>query len=78
LFVFRRRDSSGADSRAAAPATYRAPGHPYTTIVFIAISWFVVANTIYKYPGNTLAGIGILLAGIPVYYIWRWRNAARS
>ncbi|MGC1686223.1 MAG: amino acid permease [Candidatus Acidiferrales bacterium] len=77
LFVFRRRDSSSPDRGAAGPAEYRAPGHPYTTIVFIAISWFVVANTIYKYPGNTLVGMGILLAGVPVYYIWKWRNAIR-
>ena len=78
LFVFRRRDSSWADNGRATPGKFRAPGHPYTTIVFIAISWFVVANTIYKYPGNTLVGIGILLAGVPVYYIWKWRNAVRS
>jgi APA family basic amino acid/polyamine antiporter len=77
LFVFRRRDSS-SDKGHATPGQYRAPGHPYTTIVFIAISCFVVANTIYKYPGNTLAGMGILLAGVPVYYIWKWRNAVRS
>ena len=78
LFVFRRRDSSSADNGHATPGQYRAPGHPYTTITFIAISWFVVANTIYKYPDNTLVGMGILLAGVPVYYIWKWRNAVRS
>jgi len=74
VFVFRRREAM----EKGAPPAYCAPGHPYTTIVFIAISWFVVANTIYKYPGNTLIGMSILLAGIPVYYAWRWRSAVRQ
>jgi APA family basic amino acid/polyamine antiporter len=51
------------------------PGHPVTTL---AASWLIVANTIYKYPGNTAAGMGILLAGIPVYLFWRWRRKHRS
>jgi basic amino acid/polyamine antiporter, APA family len=75
VFVFRRRE---AMEKGAKPPAYRAPGHPYTTLVFIAISWFVVANTIYKYPENTLIGMGILLAGIPVYCAWRWRSAVRQ
>jgi basic amino acid/polyamine antiporter, APA family len=82
LFAFRRRDAmarpaAGASAAGARPdgsRPFRVPGHPFTTIVFIAISWFVVANTIVKYPGNTLAGMGILLAGIPIYFFWRRRG----
>jgi APA family basic amino acid/polyamine antiporter len=62
LFVLRRR------SREEARTGFRVPGHPFTTIIFIAISWIVVANTIYKYPGNSLLGFGILLLGVPVYW----------
>jgi len=36
-------------------------------VLFVAVCWIVVINTIYKYPTNTLIGIAILLAGIPVY-----------
>jgi hypothetical protein len=50
------------------------PGHPVTTALFVAICWLVVINTVYRYPGNTLIGLGILLAGIPAFYFWRWRN----
>ena len=66
------------DSRATAPATATritsVPGHPVTTTLFVAICWLVVINTVYRYPGNTLIGLGILLAGIPAFYFWRWRN----
>jgi APA family basic amino acid/polyamine antiporter len=51
------------------------PGHPVTTALFIAACWLVVINTVYRYPENTVIGIAILLAGIPAFFFWRWRNA---
>ena len=68
IFVFRRAKDTLADQGVAVP------GHPVTTLIFIAACWLVVINTIYKYPHNSLIGIGILLAGIPAYLFWRWRN----
>jgi len=85
LFVFRRREVRGgpvhsehSDNRGDAvweEAVYRIPGHPVTTAVFVAAAWFVVANTLYKYPGNAATGLAIVLAGIPVYFLWRWRQS---
>ncbi|MBL8173730.1 MAG: amino acid permease [Bryobacterales bacterium] len=49
----------------------RAPGHPWTTILFCASCWFVVANTIYRYPGDTVLGLLILSSGIPAYWFWK-------
>jgi len=43
-------------------------------ILFIAAEWLVAASAIYKDPWDSLIGVGILLAGIPVYFFWRWRN----
>jgi APA family basic amino acid/polyamine antiporter len=80
LFVFRRRERQAArDARrdsAAGPekSGYHVPGHPVTTALFVAASWLVVINTIYKYPRNTLVGMAILLAGVPVYFLWRRRR----
>jgi len=64
LFVFRRRQ------RNSDPMGYRAPGHPFTTAVFVLVSWLVVINTLFKYPKNSLLGMFILLLGIPVYGFW--------
>ena len=82
LFVFRRRERAAnrkarQDSGAVAERSgFRVPGHPITTALFVAASWLVVINTIYKYPRNTLVGMAILLAGVPVYFLWRWRRNA--
>ena len=67
LFVFRRRQKANA---AQSITPYRVPGHPATTAFFVAICCWIVGNTIYRYPQNTLIGIGLLLAGIPAYLLW--------
>ena len=73
IFVFRRRRK--ASNSAAENSVGRIPGHPVSTALFVAVCWLVVINTVYRYPGNTLIGLGILLAGIPAFFFWRWRNA---
>jgi APA family basic amino acid/polyamine antiporter len=66
LFVFRRRMPLNAR-----PQVRRGvPGHPATTAVFIAVCCWIVGNTIYRYPQNTLIGFGLLLAGVPVFWLW--------
>jgi APA family basic amino acid/polyamine antiporter len=72
LFVFRRRERMQA-AHEPSSIGYRVPGHPVTTAIFILISWLVVANTIYKYPANSLLGMLILFLGLPVYGFWRRR-----
>jgi APA family basic amino acid/polyamine antiporter len=76
IFVFRRR--AAVAGRATAPNDGRritsVPGHPLTTAVFVAVCWLVVINTVYRYPKNTLIGLAILLAGVPAFFFWRWRN----
>jgi APA family basic amino acid/polyamine antiporter len=74
IFVFRRRAARGAMKPSDG---YRMPGHPVTTAVFVAICWWVVANTIYRYPKNSLTGFALLLAGIPVYWLWSRRTSSR-
>ena len=63
LFVFRRRQGPAA--------SFRTPGHPATTIFFVAACFLVVINTVYTYPANTVIGLAILLAGIPIFFMWR-------
>lgn len=72
LFVMRRR--------AHLDVGYRVPGHPWTTLVFIAAEWIVVASTFTHDPKRSIIGLGIALAGLPAYFLWRAqsRKAARS
>jgi APA family basic amino acid/polyamine antiporter len=92
LFVFRRRERSAAAGAGRLPlatngggrpdasslrATYRAPGHPYTTILFVLACAGIVGSTIWAYPANSAFGFVILLAGIPVYLYWS-RKPRRS
>jgi APA family basic amino acid/polyamine antiporter len=72
LFVFRRREGNTDGTRRG----YRAPGHPYTTALFVLVSWLVVINTIYKYPRNSLLGMFVLLLGVPVYMFWAAKRKA--
>jgi APA family basic amino acid/polyamine antiporter len=75
IFVFRRRmKATNAEAAERGTRITTIPGHPATTALFVAICWLVVINTVYRYPGNTLIGLAILLAGIPVFFFWRGRN----
>jgi APA family basic amino acid/polyamine antiporter len=67
IFVFRRRD------RAAGRAASVAPGHPLTTLLFVAVSWGVVVATFAGRPRQSLIGLGLVLAGLPIYALWRRR-----
>jgi basic amino acid/polyamine antiporter, APA family len=67
LFVFRHRDRDGNRT-----SDYRVPGHPITTLFFTLVCWAVVAGTIYSHPENTVVGLTIVLAGVPVYFFWNW------
>jgi len=71
LFVLRRRAVGGERLR------FRVPGHPFTTGAFVLVSALVVLSTARAYPLNTLAGLGLVLAGIPAYALWT-RKAVRS
>ncbi len=68
LFVFRRRAGTGAGNH------FRVPGHPVTTVLFVAACALIVASTVYKYPANSAIGLAIVAAGVPVYFLWRARG----
>jgi len=69
LFVYRRRGETGS---------FRAPGHPLTTVFFVVSCWAVVASAVFRHPGDTVIGLGIMVAGLPAYLFWsRRRGRAR-
>lgn len=70
LFLFRRQGRGGG-------RIYRAPGHPYTTALFVAACVGIVASTVITDPLNSARGWGIMLTGVPVYWYWRRKRGER-
>ncbi len=66
LFVLRRRNPEATD--------FRVPGHPWTTLLFIAAQWLIVASTFAHDPVRSCIGLAIAAAGLPAYYFWRARS----
>jgi APA family basic amino acid/polyamine antiporter len=67
LFVLRRRAAAvGRET-----VRFRVPGHPWTTLLFIVAQWMIVVSTFAHDPRRAFIGLGIALAGVPVYFLWR-------
>jgi APA family basic amino acid/polyamine antiporter len=69
VFVFRHRRNT--NSPMPNSSAFRVPGHPFTTLFFIIACAGVAFSTLYRYPHNSLIGLGIMLSGIPAYLFWR-------
>jgi len=67
IFVFHRR-SPGAQR------PFSVPGYPFTPALFVVAAAGVVVNTLFTQPTVSLAGLGILLLGVPAFYAWRRRT----
>ncbi len=69
LFVFRRR-------RPDLPRPYRCWGYPAVPFLFVASALLLAVNTVREQPVETLAGVGILVLGLPFYFALRRRASA--
>jgi APA family basic amino acid/polyamine antiporter len=67
LFLFRRR-------RPDLARPYRCTGYPVVPFIFVASSILLAANTVREQPNETLAGVAILLLGLPVYFAMKRRS----
>jgi basic amino acid/polyamine antiporter, APA family len=68
LFFVRRR---GGDEQ-----TFRAWGYPWAPAVFSLVGFAIVGNTIVNAPLPAFAGLGVMLAGVPLY-VWMKRTSSR-
>ena len=64
LFVLRRRQVGSTT------AVYRAPGHPFTTILFVLSCAGIVGSAIVAAPGNSAIALCIMISALPIYYWW--------
>jgi APA family basic amino acid/polyamine antiporter len=69
VIVLRRRNPDW-------PRPYRVPLYPWLPILYVAASAVIVANTLLSRPAESLIGLGIILAGVPLYFLWRRRGAS--
>jgi len=53
------------------PRPYRCPGYPWLPAIYVLISGAWTLNTIVTRPTEALAGIGIMLIGVPGYLYWK-------
>ena len=68
IFAYRRRE----------PELYRpfrTPGYPVTPILFVLSAAAIVINTVVTQPRNVIFAIGLMVLGVPAYYMWRSRLA---
>ena len=69
VFVLRRKQPN-------AERPYRAFGYPLLPALYI-VGTLAIMFVLFAYRTQTSwPGLIILLTGLPVYFLWRWRNAA--
>jgi APA family basic amino acid/polyamine antiporter len=49
---------------------YRMWGYPVTPILFLLITAWFLGNMIVTRPVPSLAGLGLILTGVPIYFVW--------
>jgi APA family basic amino acid/polyamine antiporter len=57
------------------PRPYKTWGYPIMPIIFIIMSLGIVLNTLIQRPVESLAGVGLTLIGIPVYFYWQKKRS---
>jgi APA family basic amino acid/polyamine antiporter len=67
LFIFRR-------TMPDAPRPYRALGYPVVPAVFLVVTAALLINTFIAAPHEALRGVGVLIAGLPLYWFWSRKN----
>ena len=58
--------------------TFKIWGYPYTPIIFIIVSYAVVLNKIITDPIESIFGLSLVMAGLPIYFLWMKNKPKRS
>ena len=64
-------------TRPDAPRPYRAWGYPVLPALYIAALCVIITSTIYTRPVESIAGLSLIAAGVPAYYMFRKGRASR-
>ena len=55
------------------PRPYKVTGYPLVPVIFIFVAGYLLINTLLVTPGRALAGLGLILAGLPIYQYFEGR-----
>ena len=53
---------------------YRAWGYPITPMIYVVCALALLCNMLWETPAESFAGLGIIAAGVPAYWLFRRRN----
>jgi len=56
------------------PRPYKAWGYPIIPAIFILFCIVLIFVTVNTKPREALLGVGLMLSGIPFWYIWKNKN----
>jgi APA family basic amino acid/polyamine antiporter len=60
------------------PRSYRAWGHPWTTLIFLAAAVALTINLWMVRPVRSSLGLAVILGGVPFFYHWRKQTATST
>jgi APA family basic amino acid/polyamine antiporter len=70
IFIYRRREPD-------TERPYRTWGYPVVPILFLIVSVALIIQTIVNTPRQSAIGLGLILVGVPVYWLLDRRQSAR-
>jgi basic amino acid/polyamine antiporter, APA family len=59
------------------PRPYKMWGYPVTPLLFLVVAVWFLGNMLVTRPGPSLAALGLVAAGIPVYFVWKRTSLAK-
>ena len=58
------------------PRAYEVWGYPWVPGIFAVSALAIVVNQVVSQPVESLTGLGLVLVGLPVYFMWARRPTA--
>ncbi len=55
---------------------YRVWGYPVVPVMFLAVTAWLLINTLWTAPGQTALGLGVMALGLPFY--WHWSRSGHT
>ncbi len=71
VFVFRK-------THANLERPYKTFGYPYIPVIFLVLAVILLVNTLWISPQASLWGLGIILLGVPFYFLQKRFQAAQG